>query len=271
MPELPEVETVIRSVEPKILNKKIESSNVFWIKTLATHNEKSLNKLISNCSITSISRRGKYIILHLETGFILIHLRMTGKLIFENLDEKVQLNHLRFKINFSDKSSLNFIDIRKFGRIEFHQNIEFLNKKLGIEPFSKKLTPQYLLNKLSKRTGPIKSALLNQSIIAGIGNIYADEILWKIQIHPNKVANKLSINKLTELISATQETLQQAIDAMGTTFINFSFDNGSKGNYGTQLNIFNKKGKNCNRCSKVIKKIKCAGRGTYFCSSCQKI
>lgn len=270
MPELPEVETVVQSLKPKILNKIIKSVNVYWTKTLSTHTENSLNKIIPNKKISSISRRGKYIILHIEYSFLVIHLRMTGKLIYQNSTE-TQSSHLRFKINFSDNSELHFTDIRKFGHIEFHKNLDFLNEKLGLEPFSNKLTADYLLEKLHRRKGPIKSALLNQSIVAGIGNIYADEILWRIQIHPQKPANQLDIQKLNELIPTIQIILQNAINSMGTTIINFSFDKESYGKYGSQLQVFNKKGGKCNRCSDSIVKTKCAGRGTFYCPTCQKL
>jgi len=268
LPELPEVETVVRSLKPKIQNKIIKSVNVYWTKTLSTHTANSLSKTIQNKIISSISRRGKYIILQIGNSFLVIHLRMTGKLIYQNSSE-TQSSHLRLKINFKDNSELHFTDIRKFGRIEFHNNLNFLNEKLGIEPFSNQLTAGYLYQKLCKRNGPIKSILLNQSIIAGIGNIYADEILWKIRVHPQKPANQLDIQKLTKLISATQIILQKAINSMGTTIINFSFDKESYGNYGSQLKVFNKNGENCIRCSDIIIKTKCAGRGTYYCPTCQ--
>lgn len=269
MPELPEVETVIRSIAPNILNRKITHINVYWDRTLSTHSEPELNKSLKNKSITEVSRRGKYIIFHIENGYIVIHLRMTGKLIFQ--PENVEpLPHSRFEFLFEDNSKLAFTDIRKFGRIGFHEKLDFLNIKLGLEPFSKKLTADYLLDKFRKRTGPIKSALLNQSIIAGIGNIYADEILFKIKVHPKIPTNTLNIKKLSELILATQNILQNAIDSMGTTIINFSFDKNSIGNYGNQLKVFNRKDKKCLRCTDNIKKIKCAGRGTYFCPTCQK-
>ena len=270
MPELPEVETVIRSIAPKVLNRKISHINVYWDKTLSTHSDSELNKSLKNKSINEVSRRGKYIIFYIENGYIVIHLRMTGKLIFqqENIEP---LPHSRFEFLFEDNSKLTFTDIRKFGRIGFDEKLDSLNNKLGLEPFSKKLTADYLLIKFRNRTGPIKSALLNQSIIAGIGNIYADEILFKIKLHPQIQANSLNLKKISKLILATQSILQNAIDSMGTTIINFSFDKNSIGNYGSQLNVFNRANKKCLICADNIKKIKCAGRGTHFCPTCQKL
>ena len=139
MPELPEVETVIRSITPKILNRKIDSLNVLWNKTLSTHSNSELIKIVSGKTINSISRRGKYIILHINDGYLVIHLRMTGKLIFQEENSKL-LSHSRFYLIFDDKSQLTFTDIRKFGRIGFYKDLDFLNSKLGLEPFSKKLS-----------------------------------------------------------------------------------------------------------------------------------
>tara|TARA_S200000501_G_scaffold378030_1_gene438754 strand:- start:4293 stop:5105 length:813 start_codon:yes stop_codon:yes gene_type:complete len=270
LPELPEVETVIRSITPKIIKQKIIGIKLNWDKTLYTHSESELNKSLKNKCISSVSRRGKYIIIHLQNRFLIIHLRMTGKLIFQKKNIK-PLQHSRFEILFNDKSKLIFTDIRKFGRIGYHENLNFLNNKLGLEPFSKNLNTKYLYNKLKLRPGPIKGTLLNQSIIAGIGNIYADEILFKIKVHPQIPAKTLNSKKLSELILATQSILKNAIDSMGTTIINFSFDKNSSGKYGSQLKVFNKNNEKCQSCSNYIKKIKCAGRGTHFCPHCQKL
>ena len=269
MPELPEVETVVRSIASKIIGNKIKSIHVFWDKTLATHSQNSINATLKNNKIKSVSRRGKYIILKLDSNYLVIHLRMTGKLIFLNPNQNSKLTHLRFNIIFKDNSTLNFTDIRKFGRIELRNNLDFLEKKLGPEPMSKNLSIEYLHQKLKSRTGSIKSSLLNQNVIAGLGNIYTDEILWEVNIHPEKPANELNIDLLGKLISASKKIIFNAIEAMGTTIINFSFDRGSKGQYGSRLKVFNRKGKTCYRCSEIIQKIRCASRGTYYCPKCQ--
>ena len=270
MPELPEVETVIRSITPKIINRKIANLTVLWNKTLSTHFDYQLKKILYNKIINSVSRRGKYIIFHFDDGFLITHLRMTGKLIFQEKYKK-KLSHARFELIFEDKSQLTFSDIRKFGRIGFYKEIDFLNKKLGLEPFSKELTIKYLSNKFRNRNGPIKGTLLNQSIIAGIGNIYADEILFRTNIHPQTPANKLKSKNIKKLISSIKYILNEAINSMGTTIINFSFDKDSFGNYGSKLKVFNRLNKNCKICMDFILKIKCAGRGTYFCPSCQRL
>ncbi|MED5475482.1 MAG: DNA-formamidopyrimidine glycosylase [Candidatus Neomarinimicrobiota bacterium] len=269
MPELPEVETVVRSIKPQIVDKKIMSLHVFWTNTLSTHSPLKINKLLKNKLITSVSRRGKYIIIHLEKNFIVIHLRMTGKLIYQKNIKELH-THSRAEFIFNDRSKLIFTDIRKFGRIGMYKNLDYLDQKLGLEPFSKELDVNYLFYKLQKRTGPIKGALLNQSIVTGIGNIYADEILFKIKIHPKISSNKLKKKKLLELISAIKIILSDAIDSMGTTIINFSFDKESQGKYGKKLKVFRRENKPCIICTTKIIKIKCVGRGTYFCPNCQK-
>ena len=269
MPELPEVETVVRSITNKIIGKNIKLINVFWKKTLSTHSENEINKILFNEKIINISRIGKYIIIHFNLYYLIIHLRMTGKLIFLNSLSDFKSTHLRFKILFTDNSILNFTDIRKFGRIELRCNLQFLYKKLGPEPLTKDLKIEYLQHKLQSRKVSIKACLLNQNIIAGLGNIYTDEILWKIKVHPNSKANMLNLKLLEKLIFATNEIISNAIDLMGTTIINFSFDKESKGKYGSHLKVFNQKNNYCYRCNGIIIKIKCANRGTYFCNNCQ--
>lgn len=198
---------------------------------------------------------------------MMIHLRMTGKLEYHKCLQE-DPDHLRVKFQFMDDSHLIFSDIRKFGRIEIRTDLTHLDQKLGREP--EDCTVKYLQNNFRSKTRGIKSALLDQSIIAGLGNIYTDEILWMTKIHPETPAGTLKLNHLKPLIHNMNHTLGEAIKGMGTTILNFSFDSGQKGQYGNQLKIFGKHGQRCPSCSTVIKKIRVAQRGTYFCPKCQK-
>ena len=267
MPELPEVETVVRSIRPHIQKKQFNNLIIFWDKTLSGFSQSDAANWLREKSIKKVCRRGKYIILELTTGFITIHLRMTGKLIF-NPENKDAPSHLRVRFSFSDGSILDYTDIRKFGRIELVDTLEHLETKLGREP--EKCTVSYLSQQFSSRKRGIKSTLLDQSIIAGLGNIYTDEILWKSKIHPETLCKSLSLNEISLVIDNMNATLIDAIQHMGTSFLTFSFENDKRGQYGEQLNIFGKADQPCSVCSSTIQKIRVAQRGTYFCPECQK-
>ena len=266
MPELPEVETVVRSIQQKVINKEFSHLKVFWTKTLSTHTQTAACSILSGNKIEQLSRRGKYIIFKLTKDYIIIHLRMTGKLIYK-ANENSKPKHLRTRFNFTDGSILDFTDIRKFGRIELINNLDYLENKLGKEP--KECSPSYLIKKLASRKRSIKASLLDQSIIAGLGNIYTDEILWKSKINPMTPSNKLTLKKINLIIINMQKTINDAINHMGTTFLTFSFEGNKKGNYGSQLKVFSKTNQPCPNCSTPIKKIKIIQRGTYLCPKCQ--
>ncbi len=272
MPELPEVETVVRYINPNIVGKIIESVKPQnnYDKVLATHDPKQFNELVNNKSIMDVSRRGKYVVIHLETGFLLIHLRMTGRLLLKLSDED-QPKHLTAIIHFKDKSNLYFKDYRKFGRIYYYETLDFINQKLGIEPLSKNFTKDWLYNNLEKSNRQLKPLLLDQSFIAGLGNIYVDEALWFAKLHPQQSGLSVSRKKSEVLHGAIQRLLQTAIENQGTTIINFYFGEGKKGNFSEQLQVFGRQEQACPRCDMIIEKIRVAQRGTHICPRCQKL
>lgn len=286
MPELPEVETIRQDLQKKILVRIINKINI--------NNKKSvLNvadvfvKALSGNSFSEISRVGKLLIFHLRQGkkFLLVHLKMTGQLIYENkqgtvvgghgssVDIKLPGKHTRVAIGFTDQSNLFFNDIRKFGYLEIVDlaKLEKIKNKFGIEPLTKNYTYNRLKEIIKKRKAPIKAVLLNQSLIAGIGNIYADEILFAACVRPDRPANNLTEQEIKRIYENTNIIIKKAIKYRGTTFNNYVDAEGKKGSFINFLRIYSKKeGDKCFRCSGKIIKTKIVGRGTRFCPKCQR-
>ncbi len=263
MPELPEVQTVINGLNSLVIGKEIQkiielrSGTLEWQIPIT-----SLGK------IESISRRGKYIILQTSLHYkLVIHLRMTGKLIFERDLDKTS-SHSRAEIIFADKTKLIFDDVRTFGKIEVMKKNDDIPalKKLGAEPLSDKFNAEYLINKLRNKKAPIKTVLLDQSVIAGLGNIYVAEILYRCKIDPRKAGKTLRTAQIKEIIKYTKVVLQEAIKHNGTTISDYRSVEDKSGEFQNFLNVYGKK--TC-ECGAEIHKIKQAGRSTYFCNICQ--
>ena len=264
MPELPEVQTVINGLNQKVLEKEIKEilefrpGTVIWNMPIT-----SLGK------IQSVSRRGKYIIIQTSRDFkLVIHLRMTGKLIFET-DLAKTLNHARAELVFSDNTKLIFNDVRTFGKIQIckkDEEVESL-EKLGLEPLSDEFDTRYLRNKLKNRKAPIKNILLDQRVISGLGNIYVAEILFRSKINPRVPGNRITKKQLESIVLETKTVLQEAIKHNGTTISDYRSVEDKTGEFQNFLKVYRKE--NC-ECGHQIKKIKQAGRSTYYCPVCQK-
>ncbi len=270
MPELPEVQTVVDSLRPNIKNKKIDSLELLWDKTLYSKNITFLRKTIKNKVIIDVYRIGKYIVIELNENYIVFHLRMTGYLYScPNIEDNNK--YLRCTFKFSDCSYLAYEDIRKFGGFYYIKNLDIIYQKIGIDPFNPKFNSSWLKVNLKNKKRKIKGLLFDQSFIAGLGNIYIDEILWASKIHPQTLSNKLNNQDIKLLSENTKSILKKSIDHHGTTIINFQFDNMKTGSYKNELMIYGRENEKCFKCDKTIIKIKVFGRGTYICQSCQKI
>lgn len=267
MPELPEVETVVRHLKPDLYGQKINSFQSKWPKVLGNILQEDFSPRIKGQIILDVSRRAKFIVLHLNIGFIPIHLRMTGRL-YPN-DTIPNVNHISAVFQLTDKF-LIFQDTRKFGRIYWYDDWEEFDVKSGVEPLGDQFTKDWLKQSLYSRKRQMKALLLDQRFIAGLGNIYVDEVLWKARIHPLTISSDISSIKSNRLHTSIKVILEQAIEYNGTTFINFTFQDGIPGSYRNQLQVFDRVGLPCKRCSSGIKKIKVVGRGTYYCPRCQK-
>lgn len=272
MPELPEVETIVRGLRKTVLGKKIKSLKIFSSRVL--HSPPAfLKKNLINQRIQEISRRGKNIIIKLSSGdLLLIHLGMTGNLFY--LNRPVLMGkHDHVDLEFSDKTHLRYSDIRKFGKFKLIKSSqvreEGVLKKLGPEPL--KISRNDFVKLLQKRKGRIKSVLLNQSVLAGIGNIYADEALWEAKIHPLKKVSDLSRNKLIKLHQAIQKIFKKAIKAGGSSVDNYRDVDGKSGFFQFYHKVYGREGEPCKRCGTKIKRIIISQRSAHFCPECQKL
>lgn len=263
MPELPEVETVVNELNDRLSQKLIK-----YIEPYSSRGISSELNDISHFEVVSVTRRGKYIVFNGEQIHIIAHLRMTGKFVFtpSKKDEK----YIRCIFHLENKQKMYFVDVRKFGTIEISDNIPLFFNHLGPEPLTDRFSPTYLHSILKKRVKPIKNSLLDQSFVAGIGNIYADESLFLSKINPIKKSHELSIKEITCLVKNIKYVLQKSIENMGTTLSDYRNTKNIGGENQYYLYVYGLNGKACKQCNSIILRIKLAGRSTHFCPSCQK-
>lgn len=273
MPELPEVETVKNSLKRLILNKRIINVKLVYDKLIEYPTSEEFKKNIINQTINNIERRGKWLVFELDDFYLLSHLRMEGKYIIRNINDEFE-KHEHIAFVFSDNTELRYKDTRKFGRMHLINKDELYNRKplidLGLEPWDKDLDINYLKEKYKKKLLPIKTVILDQSIIVGIGNIYADEILFLSKINPLKKTSSLSDLELNKIIKNTKTILEKAIKLGGTTIKSYQSSEGVHGLFQNELLVHGKLNNQCPNCGSKILKIKVGGRGTYYCEVCQK-
>ena len=271
MPELPEVETVVKTLRKLILNKEIEKVNVYWDNIIAYPELSNFKNDVKGQKIVDINRRGKYILFNLTSKTLVSHLRMEGKyFVYDEFAEKDKHDHVIF--DFKDDGQLHYNDTRKFGKMYLYDENEALKilANVGLEPWDIKLTGTYLKKRAKNRRVTIKQFLLDQSIIAGIGNIYVNEILFLARLHPATIVNTISLLKFNEIVNITQDVLSQAIEQGGTTIRSYTSSLGVTGLFQQNLKVHNLEGENCEICNEQIIKITVAQRGTYLCPNCQR-
>lgn len=288
MPELPEVETVVRGLNRLILKKKIAQVKHDWPKSFPNL-EKDVNDFMIGAEISKVQRRGKAIIIELNNGWALVtHLRMTGQMVYRG-EENWGAGHpnddflndlpnksTRVEIDFEDQTKLFFNDQRKFGYMKLlpEPEIEELSffQKLGPEPLEDNFTVEIFKERLlKKKNSLIKPTILDQSVIAGVGNIYADEALWRAKIHPEtRIKDFLNVD-FKNLHESIRFVMNKSIEKGGSTDRNYVNADGLRGNYLEYAAVYHKNGQPCKRCGTEISKIRVGGRGTHFCENCQKI
>ena len=268
MPEKPEVITVTKKLERRLKGRKITDCQVIYESIIDYPSAKEFSTRIKGQTMHEFTTRGKWIVITLDQDYLLVHLRMEGKFFFR--EKRVPLekhHHVVFTID--DEEELHFQDVRKFGRMKLIPKDKILTMppftELGLEPWDKNLTVEYLKEHLKKKKIPIKTALLDQSIITGIGNIYDDEILFLSHIYPLKPACLLTDEELEAIIKNTVITLDKAIQEGGTTIHSFTSEEGVSGLFQNHLYVHTKAGNPCPRCGTEIIKMKVNGRGTYYC------
>lgn len=272
MPELPEVETVRRGLERLVVGKTIAAVRVGYPRMIGTGATAFQEELVGQ-TITGISRRGKYLLIQLGEQVIVSHLRMEGKyLLFPDAVPADKHFHVFFEL--TDGSTLVYQDVRKFGTMElFSQTMldaYFLAKKLGPEPTEEDFQLSPFLEKLSRSKKPIKSHLLDQSLVAGLGNIYVDEVLFRASVHPKRLSASLSAEETEAIRRETITVLQLGIEKGGSTIRSYRNALGMDGTMQDYLQVYGKTGQPCPRCQTGIVKIQLGGRGTHFCPHCQE-
>jgi formamidopyrimidine-DNA glycosylase len=275
MPELPEVETIVRELRTSnLIGQKIVSATVLWAGTIAEPTESALfASQIAQQVIGDISRRGKFIVLTLTDYTLLVHLRMTGKFIFST-EGRAPTKHERVALHLEDGRWLHYEDQRKFGKWYLLSDPTTKLYTVGLEPLSSTFTLEAFENVLQGRKQLIKHFLLDQRYVAGIGNIYADEALWQASIHPMRKTSTLSKKEIAALHGAIVDVLLQGIAHMGTSLgnkqANYFSVSGRRGGNQTQLKVFRREGELCPRCGTELIKITVATRGTHLCPTCQQ-
>jgi formamidopyrimidine-DNA glycosylase len=292
MPELPEVETIRRDVVNKLLNKKIIKVESGYKKIIKT-NFKIFKKFLVNNYFRKADRIGKLLILEIgdKENFLLIHLKMTGQIIYTDKHElfagghsvgnnkkiagvgdSLPNKHSHVIFNFQDGSKMYFNDMRKFGYLKIVNKKELgtIKAGYGIEPMTKEFNFGNLKERLKNKKTTIKAFLLNQKQVSGLGNIYVDEILFMAKVKPDRLAGKLKTQEIKDIIKYSDKILKKSIEYRGTTFSNYVDTGGKKGNYTKFLKVFGRTGEVCPGCKKeLIVKKKIAGRGAHFCPKCQ--
>jgi formamidopyrimidine-DNA glycosylase len=273
MPELPEVETVRRSLLDRVVGQRIRTLQVGdYPAVLGGDRVEDVQARIAGRTVQGIRRRAKYLIFDLDDDTaIVVHLRMTGRLSLVPHDEP-PLRYERLAIGFENGFDLRFSDQRKFGRVVHlhHEDLDRLERRLGLEPLTSDFSAAWFAERLRHRKGKIKAVLLDQHLIGGLGNIYADEALFRARIHPERPANSLDEEEIRRLHRAIRDVLRAAVDGRGTTFSNFEDVDGNVGRYGGKLLVYGRGGKAvCPRCGTMLERAVVGGRGSSFCPQCQ--
>lgn len=274
MPELPEVETIRKTLEHLTIGKQIEDVTVYWPKIIKkpVEHEQFIDALKGQ-TIESVGRRGKFLIFYLTDLALVSHLRMEGKYGVFPVDEEMD-KHTHVLFTFTDGTQLRYKDVRKFGTMHLFLKGEELSSlplsQLGPEPLSDEFTTEYMIQKLEKTSRNIKAVLLDQTIVVGVGNIYVDESLFRAKIHPQRMASSLTNEEIERIVAEVKATLAEAIEQGGSTIRTYINSQGQIGMFQQQLLVYGRNGELCKECGSEIEKLKVAGRGTHICPSCQK-
>jgi formamidopyrimidine-DNA glycosylase len=275
VPELPEVETVRVHLEPVLVGRRFDRVEIRDPRVTRPVEPREVAAELEGEVVEAVERRGKYLVVRFETGrVLLIHLRMTGTLRHEMDGAPDDDPHLRVVVNLDDGSDVIYRDVRRFGTwllLEPGEETDYLAERLGEEPLTRAFTPASLAARFNRRRAPVKAALLDQRAAAGMGNIYADEALWRAQIHPLRLAGDLDAGELKRLHKAVREALKAGIARQGATLRDYRTPDGGEGRMQSALKVYGRDGEPCYRCGAQIAKTRAAGRGTWYCPNCQPL
>jgi formamidopyrimidine-DNA glycosylase len=275
MPELPEVETVRRRLEPVLSGRRLERVEILDSRLTRPLDPTEVAAELVGERVEAVDRRGKYLVVRFESGrSLLIHLRMTGNLLHVSRDRPSESDsHVRAVVRLDDGSDIVYRDVRRFGTWLLSEPGEaepYLAARLGGEPLARTFTSTRLGEALHGRRAPVKAALLDQRRLAGVGNIYADEALWRARIDPRRPAGELSDEELRALHRGIRAALNAGIARQGATLRDYRTPDGDSGTMQHEFKVYGRAGEPCERCGHPIEKLRSAGRGTWYCPGCQR-
>jgi formamidopyrimidine-DNA glycosylase len=273
MPELPEVETVRRRLAPALEGRSFEHVEIGDARLTRPHDPVEVARELEGERVTQVDRRGKYLIVRFESGrALVIHLRMTGSLLHAAEGTLQDDPHRRAVVTLDDGSDVAYRDVRRFGTwllLEPDEVDTYIDTKVGQEPLDSAYKAKHLAAKLATRRAPIKAALLDQRTVAGVGNIYADEALWRAHVHPLTPALELTDDEVKAVHKGVRASLQAGVRRQGSTLRDYRLPDGSSGTAQDRFKVYGRAGQPCERCGTPIDKIRAAGRGTWYCPTCQ--
>jgi formamidopyrimidine-DNA glycosylase len=276
VPELPEVETVRARLEPMLVGRRLERVEIHDPRLTRPFDPVVVAAELEGERIVAVDRRGKYLIVRFESGrVLLIHLRMTGNLLHGSSAGLPPADpHRRAVVRLDDGSDVVYRDVRRFGTwllVEPHELEPYLVDRVGREPLERSFTTKRLAEALAGRRTPVKAAILDQRRLAGVGNIYADEALWRARVHPQRPAGELDAAELKALHRGIRTALRAGIERQGATLRDYRTPDGSSGAMQHEFKVYGREGEPCDRCGTPIEKIRAAGRGTWYCPNCQRL
>jgi formamidopyrimidine-DNA glycosylase len=273
VPELPEVETVRANLEPALVGRRFERVEITDPRLTRPLDPDEVAAELSGEVVQSLERRGKYLVVRFRSGrVLLIHLRMTGSLGHHRNGSLEDDPHRRAVVKLDDGSDVTYRDVRRFGTwllLEPDEDVPYLTERLGQEPLGQGFTTNVLAERFENRRAPVKAAILDQRAAAGMGNIYADEALWRARIHPLMPAGQLTRPEIRRLQRGIREALRAGIARQGTTLRDYRTPTGARGSMQDELRVYGREDEPCPRCGTAIAKTRVAGRGTWYCPHCQ--
>jgi formamidopyrimidine-DNA glycosylase len=275
MPELPEVETIRLALEPHVVGRRFERVEINDPRLVRPFEPVAVAAELEGERVAALDRRGKYLIVRFESGrVLLIHLRMTGSLRHAAAGSLADDPHRRAVVKLDDGSDVAYRDVRRFGTWHLLEPDEvdvYLQQRLGREPLERTFTARRLAERLEGRKAPIKAALLDQRTVAGLGNIYVDEALWRAEIHPLRPAGTLDDDEIARLTKGIRQALRAGIARQGASLRDYSTPDGRRGRMQERFRVYGREGEPCPRCGTPVDKIRAGGRGTWYCPNCQRL
>lgn len=271
MPELPEVETVVRGLRAPLIGRRVEAMWYDWERGIRAPTPEQFAARVAGQTFQSIDRRAKYILCQLDHDLLVVHLKMTGRLYVTDANAVYDADRwVHFRLDLDQGKQLRFSDARKFGFVALVSSFDEIAPVLGPEPLAGEFTDAVMAARLTRHSKAIKALLLDQAFVAGVGNIYADEALWRAEIHPLRPANSLSDDEIARLHVAVRAALSDGIEREGASVSWYRKPDGTSGSAQKYFDAYGRDGEPCARCGTMIEKTRVAQRGTHFCPNCQR-